>query len=142
MRFALKIATTSKAQLLRAAIEEMKQLFWKPLAKVQEQKKRGVEFPVHKIVMAAIERHLGMVYTNQMDGCLPFHNSTAKNPQARWWRKETSAPPPTLVALAPGKPPSPGTPPVPPGDPDGNASYELKGMPSRCVYIHSLHPST
>jgi hypothetical protein len=31
---------------------------------------------------------------------------------------------------------------VPPGDPDGNASYELKGMPSRCVYIHSLHPNT
>jgi hypothetical protein len=27
MRFALKIATTSKAQLLGAAIEEMKQLF-------------------------------------------------------------------------------------------------------------------
>ena len=36
-------------------------------------------------------------------------------------------------------PSPPGTPPVPPCNTEGNGSYEIEGMPSRCVYIHSPH---
>jgi hypothetical protein len=33
-------------------------------------------------------------------------------------------------------------PPAPTGDPEGNASYEIDGMPSSCVYMHSPLPNT
>jgi len=48
---------------LCAAIEGMQLLIKKPHAEVQEEKKRRVEFPGHKKVKAAIERHLEIVYT-------------------------------------------------------------------------------
>jgi hypothetical protein len=31
---------------------------------------------------------------------------------------------------------------VPTGDTEGNESYEIEGMPSRCVYMHSPLPTT
>jgi hypothetical protein len=31
----------------------------------------------------------------------------------------------------------PETPPAPPGDAEGNESYQVEGMPSSCVYMHS-----
>jgi len=40
---------------------------------------------------------------------------------------------PDLAAPLPRTPPLPGTPPAPPGDTDGNESYEIEGMPSTCV---------
>jgi hypothetical protein len=33
-------------------------------------------------------------------------------------------------------------PPAPPGDTEGNQSYKIEGMPSRCLYMHSLLPIT
>jgi hypothetical protein len=33
-------------------------------------------------------------------------------------------------------------PPGQPGDTDWNESYEMEGMPTRYVYIHSPHPNT
>jgi hypothetical protein len=78
-----------------------------------------------------MERHLAMVYKNHTAGCLPCQNGTANNLQTCWRRKGTGAPPPELAA------PPPGTPHAPPGDTEGNESYEIKGMPSRCVYMHS-----
>jgi hypothetical protein len=142
MRVALNMAKMAKGGFSHAAIEETQQLMKKPRAEVRKEKKQGVEFPGHQNVKAAIERHPAMVYRNQTDGCLPSQNGTAKNPQTRWRRKGTAAPPPELVAHRPRTPPPPGMPRAPHGDHDGHESYEIEGMPSLCVYIHSSHPNT
>jgi hypothetical protein len=42
----------------------------------------------------------------------------------------------------PGWPPRWGTPSTPPGDTDSQECYEIEGMPSRCVHIHSPLPNT
>jgi len=133
---ALNMAKMATGGFSCAAIEEMQQLIKKPQAEVWEEKKQGVEFPGHKKVKAAIEWHLAIVYNNHMDGCLPCQNGIVKNPQTRWWRKESGAPRPQPAARPPG------TPPVSTGDTDGNECYEMEGRPSRCVYIQSPHPNT
>ena len=69
-------------------------------------------------------------------------NGTAKNPQTLWRHKGTTAPAPELVAPLPERPPLHGMPPAPPGDSDGNESYEIEGMPSKCEYLHSPLPNT
>jgi hypothetical protein len=66
----------------------------------------------------------------------------SKNPQTGWRHKRTTAPPPESVAPHPWRPSPPWTLPVPPGDTEGNESYEIDGMPSRCVYMHSPLPNT
>jgi hypothetical protein len=142
MRLALNMAKMAKGGFSRAAVEETQQLIKKPRAEVREEKKRGVEFPGHKKVKATMERHPAMVYQNHTAGCLPCQNGTAKNPQTRWRRKGTAAPPPEPAAPLPGRPSPPGTPPAPPGDTEGHESYEIEGMPSRCVYMHSPLPNT
>jgi len=142
MHLALGMAKMAKGGFSPAAIEETQQQIKKPRAEVQEEKMRGVEFPGHNKVKAAIERHPAMVYKNHTAGCLPCHNGTAKNPQTRWRCKGTAALPPGPAAPLPDMPPPPGTPPGPPGDTDGNESYEIKGMPSKCVYLHSPLPIT
>jgi len=83
-----------KGGFSRATIEETQYLIKKPRAKVREEKKRGVEFPGHKQVKAAKERHLAMLRQNHTPGCLPCTNGTAKIPQTRWSCKGTGAPPP------------------------------------------------
>ena len=65
-----------------------------PHANVREEKKRGVEFPRHKRMKAAIQRHPAMLRQNQTSGCLPFQHGTPKNPLTRWRRKGSGAPPP------------------------------------------------
>ena len=83
-----------------------------------------------------MERHPAMVYKNHTAGCLPCQNGTAKNLVTRWRRKGTAEPSPEPAA------PPPGTPPSPPGDAAGNESYEIEGMPSSYVYMHSPLPNT
>jgi len=136
MRLALNMSKMAKGGFSHATIEEMQQLIEKPRVKVREEKKRGVEFPGYKKVKAAIERLPAMVYKNHMDSCLPCQNGTAKDSQTRRRCKGTGAPPPELAA------PPPGTPPAPPCDTDGHKSYEIEGMPSMSVYIHSPLPNT
>ena len=166
MRLALNKAKIAKEGFLRATIEETQQLIKKPRAEVRDEKTRGVEFPGHKKVKAAIDRHPAKVYKNFTDGWLACQNGTAKDPQKCWRRKGTGTPPPELPALLPGTPPltgtpplpgtptppgnptppgpppPPGTPPAPPGDSEETERYEIEGMPSRCVYIHSPLPNT
>ena len=91
---------------------------------------------------AAIERHPAMVHQNHTPGCLPCHNGTARNPQTNSRRKGTAAPPPEPAPPPPERPPAPRRPPVPPGDTDGHESYEIEGMPSKCVYSHSPLPNS
>jgi len=133
---ARNMAKMAKGGFSRDAIEETQQQIKKPRAEVREEKKQGVEFPGHQMLKAAMERHPAMVYKNHTAGYLPCQNGTAKNPQTGWKRKGTAALPPELAA------PSPGTPPAPPRDADGNKSYEIESMPSRCVYMHSPLPNT
>jgi len=94
MRLALNMGKMAKEGFSRAAIEETKYLTKKPHAEVREEKKRCVEFPGHKKVKAVIQRHPAMLRQNQMSGCLPYQNGTAKIPQTRSRRKGTDAPPP------------------------------------------------
>jgi len=94
MRLALNMAKMAKEGFSRTAIEETKYLIEIPRAEVREEKKRGVEFPGHTKVKAAIQRHPAMLRQNQTSGCLPCQNDTAKNLQTRWRRKGIGAPPP------------------------------------------------
>jgi len=94
MRLALNMAKMPKESFSRAAIEETKYLIKKPRAEVREEEKRGVEFPGHKMVKAAIQRHPAIVCHDQTPGCPLCQNGTAKNPQTRWRRKGRGAPPP------------------------------------------------
>ena len=71
MRLALNMAKMANEVFWLAAIEETKYLIKKPRAEVREEMKRGVEFPGHKMVKTAIQRHPAMLRQNQMSGCLP-----------------------------------------------------------------------
>jgi len=114
MRLALNMAKMAKEGFSRAAIEETNYLFKKPRAEVRKEKKRGVEFPGHKEVKVALQRHPAKLRQNQTSGCLPCQNGTAKNPQSRWGRKGTGTPPPNRrrEPTPEPTPPLPGTPPV------------------------------
>jgi len=142
MRHALNMVKMAKGGFSRAALEETQQLIKKPRAEVREEKTQGVEFPGHKKVKATMERHPAMVYKNFTAGCLSYQNGTANNLQTRWRCKGTAEPPPEPAAPLPGTPFPPGTPSAPPEDTQGNESYEIEGMPSRCVYMHSPLPNT
>ena len=136
MRLALNMAKMAKEGFSRAAVEETRQLITKPHAAVRELKKRGVVFPGHNKVKAAIERYPAMVLQNQTDGCVPCQHGTAKNAQTCWRRKGMGAPPPGLATQRPG------TPPAPPDDSERTQSSETEGVPPGNVYIHTPFPST
>jgi hypothetical protein len=101
-----------------------------------------VVFPGHQKVKAAMDRQLAIVYKNHTAGCIPCQNGTLKNPQTHWRWKGTAAPPPEQTAPLPGMPCPPGKSPAPPGDAEANKMYEIEGIPSRCVYMHSQLPNT
>jgi len=142
MHLALKMAKMAKEGFSRAAIEEMKYLIKKPRPEVQEEKKRGVEFPGHNKVKAAIQRHPAMLRQNQMSGCLPCQNGTAMTLQTHWRCKGTGAPPPARrrVRTPEPTPHPPGTPPAPPA-PTGNTSgaepSEIVNLPAGYTYSHT-----
>jgi len=142
MRLALNMAKMAKGGFLRAAMEETQLQTTKPRAKVWKEKKRGAEFPGQQQVKSAMERHPAMIYKNHTASCLPCQYGTANIPPTRWRRKGTAAPPPEPAAPVPGRPTPPVTPAALPGDAEGNESYEIEGMPSRCVYMHSPLPNT
>jgi hypothetical protein len=55
MLLALNMVKMAKGGFSRATIQETQQLIKKPRAEVREEKKRGVEFPRHQKVKAAME---------------------------------------------------------------------------------------
>jgi hypothetical protein len=142
MPFALRMARIAKGRFLRAAIQETQLLIMIPRSEVQKETNRGVEFPGNQKAHSAMERHLAMVYKNHTAGCLPWQSGTAMNPQTRWSWRGTAGPLPEAAARLPGWPTPPGTPPAPPGDAEGDESYEIEGMPSSSVYMHSPLPKT
>jgi hypothetical protein len=142
MCLALNMAKMATEGFSRAAIEETKYLIKKPGAEVREEKKRGVEFPGHKQVKAAIQRHPAMLRHNQTPGCLPCQNGTAKNPQTRWRCKGTGAPPPARcrVLTAELTQPPPGTPPTPTGNTSGAQPSEIVKLLAGFTYSHTALP--
>jgi len=87
MRLALNMAKITKEGFSRAAFDKTNYLIKKPRAEVREDKKWGVEFPGHKKVKAAIQRHPAMRRQNQKSGCPPCQYGTGKNRQTRWTRQ-------------------------------------------------------
>jgi len=76
MRLALNLDKVTKGDLSRTAMKQTQHLIKKPRAEVCEEKMRGNEFPGHKTVMAAIERHLAMVPEYQTDSYPHCYNGT------------------------------------------------------------------
>jgi len=142
MCLALNMPKMAKEGFSRAAIEETKYLIKKPRADDREEKKRGVEFPGHKTVKAAIQRHPAMLRYYKTPGCLPFQNGTAKNAQTRWRRKGTGAPPTTgrRVRTPEPTPPPPGTPPAPTGNTSGAQPSEIVNLTAGYTYSHTALP--
>jgi len=143
MRLALNMAKMAKWVFSCAAIEETQFLIKKRRAEVREQKKRGVEFPGHQDVKAAMERYLAMLWDNQTDGYLPCQNGTAQNHQTHWRCKGKGAPPPERLRQPTPQPTPcpPETPPVPPGNNEAAYLSEIKGVPPRYVWIYTPLPS-
>jgi len=142
MRLVLNMAKMAKEGFLRTAIEDTKYLIEKPRTEVREVSKRGVEFPGHKQVKAAIQRHPAMVCQNQTSGCLPCQNGTAKNPQTHWTRKGTGAPPPARrrERIPEPTPPPPGTPPAPTSNTSGAQPADIINLPAGYTYSHTALP--
>jgi len=143
MGLALHMAKMAKGGFLRAAIEQTQFLLMKPSAEVREEKKRGVEFPGHKNVKAAMERHPAMLWENQTDSCLHYQNGTAQNPQTLWRMKGTGAHPPARLRQPTTEPMPhpPATPPVLPGYNEAAQISGIDGVPPRYVSIHTPLPS-
>jgi len=142
MRLAFNMAKTAKDGFLCAAIEETKYLIEKPRTKVREEKKRGDEFPGHKKVKAAIQRHPAMLRQNQTSSCLPCQNGTAKTLPTDWRCKGTGAPAParrrepTPVLTTP----APCTPAAPTGDNSGAQLSEIVNLPAGYTHPHTALP--
>jgi hypothetical protein len=68
MRLAFNMAKMAKVGFSRAAVEETQSQIKKPRAKDREEKKRGVEFPGHTQVNAAIGRHPARLHQNHTPG--------------------------------------------------------------------------
>jgi len=144
MRLALSMAKMAKGWFSLTAIEEKQYLIKKPRAEVQEEKKRGVEFPGPKKVKTARARHPAMLRQNQTPGCLPCQNGTAKCPHMRCRRKGTGSPPPnrcrqqnaeqTPEPTAEPTPPLPGTPPASTGNTSGDQRLEIINLPAGYMY--------
>jgi len=144
MRLALNMARMATEGFSRAAIEETKCLIKKPCAEVREEKKWGVQFPGHKKVKAAVQRHPAMLRQNQTSGCLPCRNDTAKNPQTRWRRKGTGASPPDRCREPTPEPtpPLPGTPPAPTNNSSAVQLSQMVNLPARYTYSNTALPCT
>jgi len=105
--------------------------------------KRAVEFPGHRNVTAAMERHPAMLQEHQTDGCPPSQNGTAQNLQIHWRHKSTGAPPPDQLRqptpeLMAGPPEIPLVPPI-----NNKVAHilEIEGVPRGYVYINTPLPS-
>jgi len=141
IHLALNMAKMANEGFLRAVIEETQYLFTKPCAEVQEEKKLGVVFPGHKMVRAAIGRHLTLHCQNHPDWCLPCQNGTAMNPLTLWRRKGTGEPPPNWPRQLTTEPMRhlPRMPPTPPGNSAGAQCFQIVNLLAAYVYSHIPH---
>jgi hypothetical protein len=139
MNLALNMAKMAIEGFSHAAIEQTKYLIKKPCAKVRAEKKRGVEFPGHRKVKAAIQRHTAMLRHNQTSGCLLCQNGAARIPQTRWRYKGTGAPPPARRRVRTPEPtaPPPSTAPGATCNTSGAQPSDIVNLPARYTYSHT-----
>jgi hypothetical protein len=81
MPLALNVAQMATVRFSQAAIQEMHYLKTEWWAEVTEYKRRHVLCTTDKIRKRVMENHPAMILHNHPDGCHPWHNSTATNPQ-------------------------------------------------------------
>jgi len=122
MRLASDMARMATGGFSCAGIEEPQYLVTQLHTEVQEETKRGVEFPGNRKVKDALEKDPAMHHENHTDGSLPCPNGNVMNLQTHWRRNGTASTPdwhrwPTPEQM----PPMPGSPPVPPS---GNAGAQ------------------
>jgi len=146
MRLALNMAKMVEGGFSRGAIKKTQYLIATPRTEIWEEKKQGVEFPGHKKVKSAIERHLAMLHQNHMPGCLPWQNGTARNPQTHWRCNGTGVPPPIRRRQQTPEPTTEPTPHVPETTPawTGTTSsaqfLEIINLPARYAHSHTSLP--
>jgi hypothetical protein len=141
MRLALNMAKMGNGCFSRAAIEETQYLIKIPRAEVQEEKKRGVEFPGHDKVKTAMERHPAIIHQNHTARCLPCQNGTTKNLETRWRHKRTGEPLPNRRRQTPKPTPAlSGTPPATTGTTSGAQHHEIINLPAGYAYSHTSLP--
>ena len=143
-RLPMNMANMAIEGFSHGAINETKYLIKKSPSQAGVEKKRGVEFPAHKEVKAAIQRHPAMLHQNQTSGCLPCQNGTPKNPQTRWRHKGTGTPPPDRWREPTPEPtptvPLPGTPPAPLVYACGVQLFHIVHLPARYTYLNTALP--
>jgi len=154
MRLALNMAKMAKGGFSCAAVEETQYRIKKPRAEVRAEMQRGVEFPGHNQVKAAIVGHPVMLCQHQMDGCLPCQNGSSKHLETDWRRKGTGAPrpnrrrpltprpspEPTPEPTSEPMPSLPRTPPAPPGSNAGAQHSQIINVPAGYTYLHTACP--
>ena len=89
MHLALNMAKMAKGGFSTGAIEEMQYLIKFPCATVRDEKWWGVEFPRHRMVKAAIERHLYNAKTHHMlreKSYSKCHHHTQESPTKPCWK--------------------------------------------------------
>jgi len=139
MRLALNMAKMANRGFSHATIEDREYQIKKHRAVDREEMRQGVEFPGCMDLKPAMERQPAMLRADQMDGCLPWQNGTAQNPQTCLRRKGTGAPPherlrqptPELAPLPPGMPP------LPLGDDEGAHASAIHAVRPGYVFIHT-----
>jgi len=142
MRLALNMAKMTNERFLRATIEKTQYLIKKCRTAVREEMMRGVEFPGHTIVNAAIDGHPALLHHNHTARCLPCHNCTPKNPQRGRWRNGKSAPPPDRCRQPTPEPSRdlPGTPTALISDNSGVQRSQINNLLAGYVDSHTAHP--
>jgi hypothetical protein len=142
MRLALNMAKMAKEGISRAVLEETKYLIKKPRAEFREEMKWDVQFPGHKKVKAAIQRHPAMLCYKQKSGCLPCQNGTAQNLQTCWRAKGSGAPPPARrrVRTPQLTPPQPCTPPAPISNTSGAQLSDIVNLPAGYTSSYTALP--
>jgi len=142
MILALNMAKLAKEGFGHTAIEATKYLIKNSAAEVQEVTKRGVEYPGHKKLKAAIHRHQAMLCQNHMSGCLPCHTGPPKNLQTHWQCKGTGAPPPNWCRqLTPDlTPPLPGMPSASTVNNSRSEHSQIANLPAGYTYSHTSLP--
>jgi len=143
MHIALNMAKSPKEGFCAPQWRKRNSRSKKLCAEVREEKKRGVEFPGHRMVMALIESHSAIVCENHTDGCLPCQDGTQKNPQTHWRRIGTYAPPPDRPRQATPEPipTPPRTASVPPSDIAAALGSQMDCVPAGYAYLHAPLPN-
>jgi len=153
MHLALHMAKLAKGGFSHTAMVETQYLINIPLAEVEEEKMRDVEFPGHNRLKAEMERHPAMICRNIMARCLPYQNRTVINSETRWRCKGTGVPQPnqrrptpesTLKAspdrTAEPMAPLPGTPPAATSNTSGAKCLASINLPPRYADSHASLP--